>query len=137
MNKIKDLDLYLLLEVPPEAAEKDIRKAYRKKALKCHPDKTDDPKAAEQFHQLSEALEVLTDPAARKAYDNVLKARKANELRNRQLDHKRKKLKDQLAAREAEAAKETSERQYDQVSYKMIAKSPPSSTIMLLNCCLS
>ena len=87
MNKVKDLDLYLLLEVAPEASEKDIRKAYRKKALKCHPDKNpDDPRAAQLFHQLSEALEVLTDAAARKAYDNVLKARKANELRNRQLD---------------------------------------------------
>ena len=104
MNKVKDLDLYLLLEVSPEASEKDIRKAYRKKALKCHPDKNpDDPTAAQLFHQLSEALEVLTDAAARKAYDNVLKARKANELRNRQLDEKRKRLKDQLEAREAKA----------------------------------
>ena len=51
MNKIKDLDLYLLLEVPPEAAEKDIRKAYRKKALKCHPDKTGGDKAGEIITQ--------------------------------------------------------------------------------------
>ena len=112
MNKVKDLDLYLLLDIPQEASEKDIRKAYRKKALKCHPDKNpDDPKAAQLFHQLSEALEVLTDAAARKAYDNVLKARKANELRNRQLDEKRKRLKDQLEAREARA---TDSSYYDQ-----------------------
>jgi len=107
MDKVKDLDLYLLLDVSPDAGDKEIKKSYRKKALKCHPDKNpDDPKAAELFHQLSEALAILSDPSARKAYDNVLKAKKANEIRNRQLDEKRKKLKDSLEAREAAARKE-------------------------------
>jgi len=116
ISKIKDLDLYLLLEIPQDATEKDIRKAVRKKSLRCHPDKNpDDPNAATKFHQLQEALAVLTDEAAKKAYDNVLKARKANELRNRQLDAKRKRLKDQLEARETEAAKEVKETFYDRV----------------------
>ena len=38
MERIKDLDLYLLLKVEPDATEKAIKKAYRKKALTCHPD---------------------------------------------------------------------------------------------------
>jgi DnaJ family protein C protein 17 len=43
-----------------------VKKAYRKKALACHPDKNpDNPKAAELFHQLSKALEILTDASAR------------------------------------------------------------------------
>ena len=55
--------------------------------------------------QLSEALAVLTDVEARKAYDNVLKARQAAQIRNQQLDAKRQKLKEQLEERER-AAKE-------------------------------
>jgi len=105
LDKVKDLDLYALLELSLEATEKEIKKAYRKKALKCHPDKNpDDAKAAEQFHLLSQALAVLSDEGARKAYDNVLKAKQAAQIRNRQLDEKRKKLKDDLDAREAAAA---------------------------------
>ena len=42
------------------------------------------------------------DAGARKAYDNVLKARKAAEIRNRQLDEKRRKLKDSLEALQAQ-----------------------------------
>jgi len=105
LDAVKDMDLYELLEVSLEATEKEIKKAYRKRALVCHPDKNPgDEKAAERFHQLSQALAVLTDEAARKAYDDVLKARQASLIRNRQLDEKRKKLKDDLDAREAAAA---------------------------------
>nr|CAD7205309.1 unnamed protein product [Timema douglasi] len=43
-----------------------VKKAYRKKALTCHPDKhPDNPRAGELFHQLSQALEVLADEQAR------------------------------------------------------------------------
>lgn len=110
LEKIKDLDLYLLLEVNSDADVKVIKKAYRKKALSCHPDKNPDkPEIVALFHQLSAALEVLSDESARKAYDNVLKARKANEVRNRELDGKRRKLKDDLEARERQARDETEE----------------------------
>merc|ERR1712042_67933 len=54
----------------------------------------------ELFHQLSDALEVFTDEATRLAYDNLLKARKAAELRVRQLDGKRRKLREELEERE-------------------------------------
>ena len=100
-DRVKGLDLYVLLEVEPDAEQKVIKKAYRKKALSCHPDKNPDNKAAvELFHQLSDALEVLSDEKTRAAYDNLLKARKAAELRNKQLDGKRRKLKEQLEERE-------------------------------------
>lgn len=73
--------------------------------MECHPDKNpDNPKAAELFHQLQDALAVLIDTAARSAYDRMLRAKKANELRNHQLDSKRQKLKSDLEARERQAS---------------------------------
>ncbi|XP_071835263.1 dnaJ homolog subfamily C member 17-like [Apostichopus japonicus] len=99
---IGEFDYYEILEVLPSASDKEIKKAYRKKALKYHPDKNpDNPKAEEQWEKLSKALEVLTDASARAAYDKVQKAKKAAELRNRELDGKRKKFKQDLEAREA------------------------------------
>lgn len=81
-----------------------IRKSYRKKALNCHPDKNpDNPKAAELFHQLQEALAILSDETARAAYDRLLKAKHAAELRNKQLDSKRQKLKSELELKERAA----------------------------------
>lgn len=59
-------------------------------------------------------LEILTDQSARAAYDRVLKARKEAELRNRELDGKRRKLKEDLERREREAdASQQSRRQYN------------------------
>ncbi|NXW63024.1 DJC17 protein, partial [Eurystomus gularis] len=87
-----------------------VKKAYRQKALTCHPDKNpDNPRAAEVFHQLSQALAVLTDAAARAAYDKVRKAKKQAAERTQKLDEKRKKVKLDLEAREREAQTHDSE----------------------------
>ncbi|GBP41804.1 DnaJ homolog subfamily C member 17 [Eumeta japonica] len=103
--KIEDVDLYELLGIHITATESEIKSSYRKKALKCHPDKNpDDPKAAETFHQLSKALEILTDVSAKAAYDRVLKAKAAAKLRHKELDSKRQKLKEDLERRERYAA---------------------------------
>ncbi|GAB6021829.1 DnaJ (Hsp40), sub C, member 17 [Chamberlinius hualienensis] len=101
---VTKLDLYDLLGINSDAGLKEIKTAYRKTALTCHPDKNpDNPDAAKLFHQLLKALEILTDTAAREAYDKILKARKATALRNKLLDSKRKKLKEELESREKEA----------------------------------
>src|ERR1700684_1602187 len=64
-------DYYALLGVPKNAAEKDIKSAYRKLARKWHPDANpNDTKAAEEkFKEIQEAYEVLGDPEKRKKYD--------------------------------------------------------------------
>lgn len=62
--------LYDIIGVPPTATQDEIKHAYRKKAMQLHPDRNqDDPNATEKFQQLSEAYEILKDPAKRERYD--------------------------------------------------------------------
>ncbi|XP_068004612.1 dnaJ homolog subfamily C member 17 isoform X2 [Melanerpes formicivorus] len=87
-----------------------VKTAFRQKALSCHPDKNpDNPRAAELFHQLSQALAVLTDAAARAAYDRVRRAKKQAAERTQKLDERRKKVKLDLEAREREAQAQENE----------------------------
>ncbi|KRT85605.1 Chaperone, partial [Oryctes borbonicus] len=66
------VDYYRVLEVPRGASTADIKKAYRKLALKWHPDKNPDnmDEATRRFKEISEAYEVLSDDSKRKIYDN-------------------------------------------------------------------
>jgi len=63
-------DFYVILGVQRDASEADIKKAYRKLAMECHPDRNNGDKAAEEkFKLVTEAYEVLRDPEKRAAYD--------------------------------------------------------------------
>jgi len=64
-------DFYATLEVAKGASTADIKKAYRRLALKWHPDKnpTNQEEATKKFKELSEAYEVLSDDKKRKTYD--------------------------------------------------------------------
>ena len=64
-------DLYAVLEIPRDADENAIRRAYKKAALKWHPDKNPDNKevAERNFKRVSQAYEVLSDPQKRRLYD--------------------------------------------------------------------
>lgn len=65
-----DTDYYAVLGVSKDASDEEIKKAYRRLALKYHPDHAkDDPKAEEHFKKISEAYAVLSDKEKRQKYD--------------------------------------------------------------------
>ncbi|MEA2764093.1 MAG: molecular chaperone DnaJ [Gemmatimonadaceae bacterium] len=65
-------DFYKVLGVSSTASQDEVKKAYRKLAKKNHPDaNASDAKAAERFKEISEANNVLSDPAKRKQYDEM------------------------------------------------------------------
>lgn len=65
-------DHYIMLGVSRAASQSDIRKAYRKLALKWHPDRNAGDRSAEsRFKEISAAYEVLSDASKRATYDSL------------------------------------------------------------------
>ncbi|XP_055844510.1 dnaJ protein homolog 1 [Episyrphus balteatus] len=63
-------DFYKILGISKGASDDEIKKAYRKLALKYHPDKNKAPGAEDRFKEIAEAYEVLSDKKKRDIYDN-------------------------------------------------------------------
>ncbi|OGE51736.1 hypothetical protein PENARI_c012G11720 [Penicillium arizonense] len=69
---VKETKFYDLLGVAPGCSEAQLKTAYKKGALRYHPDKNaDNPEAAEKFKELSAAYECLSDPEKRQLYDQL------------------------------------------------------------------
>ena len=63
-------DYYQTLGIEKNSSESEIKKAYRKKAMKYHPDRNPDDKSSEnKFKEAKEAYEILSDPQTRNTYD--------------------------------------------------------------------
>ena len=72
---MSDRDYYEILGVDKSASAADIKKAYRRLAMKYHPDRNNGDKEAEaKFKEIGEAYEVLGDEQKRAAYDRYYKA---------------------------------------------------------------
>jgi len=68
-----DKDFYAVLGVSENASDDDVKKAYRRLAMKYHPDRNKEAGAAEKFKDVNEAHQTLSDPKKRKEYDMLRK----------------------------------------------------------------
>lgn len=69
MQTQNKINYYMVLEVPRDATQDEIKKAFRRLAKKYHPDINHAPNANEMMKKITEAYEVLSDIERRKAYD--------------------------------------------------------------------
>lgn len=96
-------DYYELLGIATTATESEIKRAYRRTALKYHPDKN--PAGRETFDLVGIAQDVLLDENARALYDNARRAKAEKKERDAAYDGRRRQMKDDLERRENAGAK--------------------------------
>ena len=79
MSAFENFDLYAELEISKESTPEEIKKGYKKLAMKWHPDKNhNDPTATEKFQRVSHAYSILSEPKKRAYYDKYGKVDEDN-----------------------------------------------------------
>lgn len=127
LDKEPENDPYEALKVPLSASDTDISKAYKKLALKFHPDKQqglsgpEKEQHAHTFHRIQEARSFLLDPENYKAREKYkskrmsLKMReKADEVRNQAMSDRRKRMRDELNKHEEPPSRESTSKKRPQ-----------------------
>lgn len=100
-----DFDAYQVLgiETGVKSTDADVRRAYRKRAIETHPDKNRHRKdAAKEFDRVKRAYELLMDKDARAAHDHLIRVKEQKYQRYEAMDAKRRKMRDDLEAKEKE-----------------------------------
>lgn len=106
---------YELLNLGIEASDQEIKTAYRKLSLKVHPDRNpNNPDAAQKFHELNQAYELLLDPLRRLALTSSVRAKEARKARFSKYDKKRRDLQDELEERERAFKKQKMDKASDE-----------------------
>lgn len=101
---LENVDLYELLKIPPDADDRQIKRAYRRLALKYHPDKGGGKDAEVLFHKIASATEILSSAELRQQYDRKWKSRQEQVKKRHEKSVHRKRFRDDLERRERAAA---------------------------------
>ncbi|RSM13679.1 hypothetical protein CEP52_001716 [Fusarium oligoseptatum] len=118
----KDVDIYDLLGVDALTPKEDIHRAWRKRSLKYHPDKAGDNFDAEKWQLFERARDVLSDPAARAAYDGAIKAALLRKQEREAMDKQRKHFRI-LQKRDDASRKKKEKKKQDEAREKFLRKS--------------
>ncbi|KAI8871636.1 DnaJ-domain-containing protein, partial [Ramicandelaber brevisporus] len=99
------VNCYELLQVAEDCTAAVLASAYRRLALKHHPDRNrDDPTANDRFLQLRKAYDTLMDPVQRKEHDLALNSAREQQRRTESMDAERRRMRDELLKREQQAS---------------------------------
>jgi len=118
-------DYYKILGLPKGASKEEIKRAYREKAKRYHPDRNKHPRAAEAFVLINEAYEMLTNPV-------VLKSSEGEDLEKRRKYYGNSKAGEQGFDERREAARKRAEMNAER-SFEQFTKSPIYKTAMVVS----